>query len=429
MGFLEFLKGSPTCFHAVNNLSKLLDKNGFTKLDEAAIWGLKKGGKYYFTRNNSTLLSFIIPNNLDNYKFNIAAAHTDSPTFKLKPNFNYVKANYSMLNTEVYGGPIFPSWMDRALNIAGRVFVKNGNMIESKLISFDKAMAIIPNSPIHYMHELNTGHNYNAQNELIPLLSLDKDLKLMPLIAEKLGVKEEDIIGHDLFLANLDRGIIGGLNNELIMAPQIDNLECSFAILNTFSKADINSDVINVAVVFNNEEIGSSTREGATGSLLSSTLKRISSNLGKTEEEYQVALASSFIISADNAQGFHPNYAQNYDPTNAPVLGGGVVIKSAARGSYSTDGFSLAYFTEVCKKAGAKYQMNTNKSDIRGGSTLGAISVTNVSIPSVDIGLAQLAMHSAYETANVSDYYELEKVFTEFYKSDRLMLSDSNYKL
>lgn len=429
MKFLDFLKDSPTCYHAVNNLAKILDKNGFVKLNESEKWELKEGGKYYFTRNNSTLFSFTLPNDLTNYSFNITAAHSDSPTFKLKPNFKLDKGNYAMLNTEVYGGPILNTWMDRPLNIAGRVTVKeNGNII-SKLISFDKPMVVIPNSPIHYYPELNTGVKYNPQVDLIPLFSLSNDASLMEMIAKKLNVKEADILGHDLFLANLDRGCIGGANDELLMAPQIDNLECSFAIIDTFAKAKNNEKNINVAVIFNNEEIGSQTREGAGSTILSETLERISEALGRNKEGHLMTLASSFIVSADNAQGFHPNYPQNYDPTNAPVLGGGVVIKSAARGSYSTDGFTLAYFVSLCRDAKAKYQMNTNRSDKRGGSTLGAISIGKVSIPSVDIGLAQLAMHSTYETAEVSDFDELTKVLKKFYQSNRVLVSDNNFEL
>ncbi len=429
MKFLDFLKSSPTCYHAVNNLAGMLDKAGFTKLNESEKWDLKAEGKYYFTRNNSTLFAFTLPKNLDNVAFNITAAHSDSPTFKLKPNFKLDKGNYAMLNTEVYGGPIFNTWMDRGLNIAGRVTVKENDSIVSKLISFDKPMVIIPNSPIHYYPELNTGVKYNPQVDLIPLFSLDTNVSLLTLIAEKLGVKESDILGHDLFLAVLDRGMIGGAKDELLMAPQIDNLECSFAIIDTFIKAKTNDKNINVAVIFNNEEIGSQTREGAGSMILADTLERISESLGKNKEEHLISLSSSFIVSADNAQGFHPNYPQNYDPTNAPVLGGGVVIKSAARGSYSTDGFTLAYFVDLCHNAKAKYQMNTNRSDKRGGSTLGAISIGKVSIPSVDIGLAQLAMHSSYETAEVTDFNELEKVLKKFYESKRTLVSDNNFKL
>ncbi len=429
MEFLDFLKTAKTAYHAVNNFSKMLDGSGFIKLEESSSWKLEKGFKYYFTRNNATIIAFSIPNNLDDYAFNITATHSDSPTFKLKPNFKYLKGEYNMLNTEVYGGPIFSTWMDRPLDISGRVIINDEDKIKSKLISFDKPMAIIPNSSIHYYPELNTGVKLNPQVDLIPLFSLDKDKDLLDLISDKLGINKENILGYDLFLSLLDRGMIGGAEDEFIFAPQIDNLELSHALINTFKDLDVNDKNINLAVVFDNEEIGSLTREGAGSTILAYTLERISDVLGKTKEEHQKALASSFLISADNAQGFHPNYPGNYDPTNAPMMSKGIVIKSAARGSYTTDGFSLAYFRYICNKANALYQFNTNRSDKRGGGTLGAISLSHVSIPSVDIGLPQIAMHSAYETAAVNDYYEVVKAFKEFYKSYRTLEKDSLYNL
>ncbi len=415
MNLLEFLNASPSMYHAINNLKQLLDENGFTELKENNHWNLEFSKKYYVIRNDASILAFITPNNIDNLKFNIMAAHSDSPTFKLKPNFKYLKARYNMLNTEVYGGPIFSTWMDRPLDIVGRVLVKENNNIISKLISFDKPMAIIPNSPIHFYPELNTGAKLNPQVDLIPLYSLDNNLDLMDQISQKLQTKKDDILGYDLYLATLEKSVLGGANDEFIFSPKIDNLECSFGLIEGICKA-VSNDSLNLCVIFNSEEIGSQTREGAGSQFLAETLKRINLLLGVDEEKYQMALASSFIISADNAQAFHPNYPQNYDPTNDCHMGDGIVLKSSARGAYTTDGYSMAYFKDLCNKNDIKYQFTTNRSDKRGGSTLGAISLAHLSIPSVDIGLGQLAMHSSMETAALSDFIELQKLVNAFYK-------------
>ena len=416
MEFLDFLEKAPTAFHAVKELQDILDSFGFVKLQETEKWKLKAGEKYYFTRNNSSILAFTLPNEFEDLSYNIVAAHTDSPCFKIKPNFTIDKGRYNQLNTEIYGGPILNTWMDRPLNIAGRIIVRtNDHTLKTLLISFDKPMCIIPNCSIHYYHELNTGVKLNPQTE-------NKDL--LDLVADKLNIKRDSIVSHDLYLCLLDRGTLGGANDEFIMAPQIDNLECSYAALRALTMVEAPKSSINIAVLFDNEEIGSRTRQGAASMMLSDTLNRISKALGLTDEEHLIALANSFIISADNAQGFHPNYAFKYDPTNAAYMNSGVVIKNAARGSYTTDGISNAYFIELCKKSGTKYQQNTNRSDIQGGSTLGAISLSNVSIHSVDIGLPQIAMHSALETAGRYDYDELIKVLKEFYSTHINMSED-----
>lgn len=429
MEFLDFLEKSPTSFHAVKEACDILDSFGFSKLQEGEAWKIQKGEKYYFTRNNSSLIAFTIPNEVKDLSYNIVAAHTDSPCFKLKPNFTIEKDKYNLLNTEIYGSPILNTWMDRPLNIAGRIIVRtNDHTLKTMLISFDKPICIIPNCSIHYKKDLNDGAKLNPQIDLLPLLS-DNDISdkdLLDLVAEKLNIKKDSIISHDLYLALLDRGSIGGINNEFIFAPQIDNLLCSYASLRALTMATPKESSINVTVLFDNEEIGSRTRQGAASNLLSDTLKRISYSLGLNEEKHLIALAQSFIVSADNAQGFHPNYPEKYDITNRCYMNEGIVIKSAARGSYTTDAMSLAYFTEICKKANAKYQLNTNRSDIAGGSTLGAISLSNVSIHSVDIGLAQIAMHSAMETCGTFDYDELIKALKKFFET-HINLSEDGF--
>ena len=426
--FLSFLKTSYTAFHAANNICEILDENGFIKINESDKWNLKENGKYYFTRNSSSVIAFTIPANLDELSYNITAAHLDSPTFKLKPNFKMVKSKYEILNTEVYGGAIYNTWFDRPLNIAGRVMVKNGNKIETKLFSFDKAICMIPNLPIHYNRDVNNGVSLNPQVDTLPIVSMNLEDDLLDLMAKKLNCKKDDILSFDLYLALLDRGCYAGINDEFIMAPQIDNLECSHTLIDALISSN-NSKSVNVCALFDNEEIGSRTRQGAASTILSTALERIAISLNKSKEEYLCSLANSFFVSADNAQGYNPAHPEKFDPTNDCHINGGIVIKNAARGSYTTDGASLAYFKMLCDLVGAKYQLNTNRSNIPGGSTLGAISLSSVSIPSIDIGLAQLAMHSAYETAGSYDIAELKKAIVKFYNTHLKSVSDGTFEI
>ena len=425
---LKFIKNSPSAFHACVNIAEELENNGFKRLSENQKWSLELGCKYFITRNNSSVIAFTLPSSIKELSYNITAAHLDSPTFKLKPNFTLDKSRYSMLNTEIYGGPILNTWMDRPLDIVGRVIYKTSEGLKTKLVAFNRPMAIIPNCSIHYYHELNSGVALNPQTEIIPLVGDNKinETDLLGLVAKEININKEDIVSHDLYLAILDRGSIGGANNDFIFAPQIDNLECSYALTKSLISATPNSS-INVMSLFDNEEIGSQTRQGAGSTLLSTILSRISETLGYSNIEHNIALANSFFVSADNAQGYHPNYAHKYDPTNAVYMNDGIVIKNAARGSYTTDGMSQAYFKTVCEKANAKYQLNTNRSDVRGGSTLGAISLSNVTIHSVDIGLPQIAMHSCLETAGAHDYDELIKAIVKFYSMHLVINNDDDF--
>lgn len=417
MDFLEFLHDSKTAFHACMKSKEILLQNGFIELNEVDDFKLEKGKNYFLTRNNSSVIAFQIPNDLSNLGFNITAAHLDSPTFKLKPNFELDFTRYQKLNTEVYGGPIFYTWFDRPLDIAGRVLVKNGNSIETKLISFNKAMAVIPSLSIHYNREANSGQKLNPQEDMLPIYA-DNEIEygdLLGRIADKLNVERDNILSYDLYLALLDRGMYAGQNNEFLVAPQIDNLECSFVALDSLINSKPANGTINVMVLFDNEEIGSRTRQGADSNLLDIVLARIADSLNINQNDYYKALAKSFFISLDNAQGFHPNYAYKYDSTNKCLMNEGVVIKSAARGSYTSDGYSIAIFKCLCENSDAKYQFMTNRSDIPGGGTLGAINISHISIPSVDIGFAQIAMHSAMETTGALDIEEMKKVIKYFY--------------
>lgn len=415
--FLEFIKDTPTAYHAAYKFKALLKQNHFIELSENEPWTLVPGGKYFIGRNMSSLAAFVIPKDKP-VSFNITAAHLDSPTFKLKPNFTIEKGRYQKLNTEVYGGPIFSTWMDRPLGIAGRVIVRTEEGIQASLVNLDEPLVFIPNLPIHYNRNANKGVELNPQVDMLPIIAdmAHGNNTLYERIAQRLNVNAEDILSSDLYLTNLDRGCLAGIHQEFIMAPQIDNLECAYGLIEALLQSTPKASV-NVCVLFDNEEIGSSTIQGADGTLLADLLKRIGLAIHLTEEEAMRILANSFMVSADNAQGFHPNYPGKYDETNPCYLNEGVVIKNAARGSYSTDAMSSAYFQSICKRAKVKVQLNTNRSDILGGSTLGAISIRHVSIPSVDIGLAQLAMHSSYETAGRYDLADLIAAITEFYNN------------
>lgn len=418
--FLEFLQDAPTAFHAAKKLKERLLSQGFIELKEQEKWNLKPEGKYFIGRNMSSLIAFVLPEQESLKAFHITAAHLDSPTFKLKPNFTLEQGKYVKLNTEVYGGPIYSSWLDRPLGIAGRVFIEQDSLIVAKLVNLKRPMVCIPNLPIHYNRNVNKGVELNPQIDMLPLYSSKNGISLKEVIAKELGVSKEEILSSDLYLTCLDRGCFIGEQEEFFMAPQIDNLECSYGLIEGLLAAT-SSPYVNVCALFDNEEIGSSTLQGAGSTFLSDVLKRISIAMHASEEEYLIALGKSFFVSADNAQGVHPNYPEKYDKSNPCFLNEGVVIKNAANGSYTTTAFSCAAFQAICKKASVPVQLTTNRSDVRGGSTLGAISLAHVSIPSVDIGLAQLAMHSCYETAGTHDLAYFITAIQEFYSSSLLV--------
>lgn len=416
---LSFIRSSKSCFHAVENIKSMLTEAGFCELCESDKWTLSHGGKYFTVRNGSSIIAFAVPKCAPK-AFIMAAAHSDSPSFKVKENPEIAAGTYVKLNTEKYGGMLMSTWFDRPLSVAGRVAVKGENGIETKLCDIDRDLLIIPNVAIHMNRAANEGMAYKANVDTVPLFGDENSKgKFMSLVAKSAGVKENEILGHDLFLYCRDAGTLVGCDKEYIASPKLDDLECAFALI----KGVINSgesEGVKVCCVFDNEEVGSETKQGAASSYLRDTLRRISIALEIGEEDYQRMLANSFLVSADNAHAIHPNHPEYADAGNAPVMNGGIVIKYNANQRYSTDAISAAVFKSVCDKAKVKYQSFANRSDMLGGSTLGSISNTMVPVKTVDIGLAQLAMHSAYETAGVRDLDDLVSAMTVYFEENSI---------
>lgn len=416
---MEFIKKSPTAFHVVNNIKEILLANGYNELLEGQTWNIDAGEKYFVTRNNSSIIALNLGTDLEKYSFNVAASHSDSPTFKIKENAELeIRGKYTQLNTEGYGGMLCSSWFDRPLSIAGRVLIQDGDSFTTKLINFDRDLVLIPNVAIHMNRSVNDGYSYNKQVDMLPLFggSESKIGDLQKLIADELKIDQEMICGSDLYLYNRMQPSVWGVNEEFISCPQLDDLQCAYTSLQGFLKG-ANKQSINVFACFDNEEVGSGTKQGAGSTFLADVLKRINNALNKTDEEYYRALASSLMLSADNAHAVHPNHPNKTDVNNCVYLNEGIVVKSHAGQKYTSDALSIAVFKGLCKKAGVPVQFFANRSDTVGGSTLGNILMGQVSMNSVDIGLPQLAMHSSYETAGIKDTYYMIKVMEEFFNS------------
>lgn len=420
---VDFLYDSPSAFHAVENVKEDLVKAGFSELKEEAKWNLEKGGKYFTTKNGSALIAFVVGNGeIEENGFKLIGAHTDSPGFRIKPKAEMVvEDTYVRLNTEVYGGPILSTWFDRPLSLAGRVTLKSENPLEPKieLLNIKRPIMIIPNLSIHMNRTINEGYAYNKQKDTLPLLSLvnenlEKGNYLMNLIAEELKVAKEEIIDFDLFLYEFEKGCIMGLNEEFISSGRLDDLQNVHAGIEAIKNAAVTNGT-NVMICYDNEEVGSATKQGADSDMLANILERIILCLGKGREDFFRTLAKSFIISADNAHALHPNYPEKHDPTNRPMINKGPVIKVNANQAYTTDAESSAVYEMICMKAGVPYQKFVNRSDVRGGSTIGPINSTHLNIRSVDMGTPQFAMHSIREFAGVEDHMYAYKSFLEFF--------------
>lgn len=410
---LHFIGQSPSIFHAVHHIKTALIYAGFTEIREEDPWHIKQGGKYVVTRNGSALMAFTIPED-DGKAFHVTVAHGDSPTFKIKENPELKDKNYIRLNVEGYGGMMMSSWLDRPLSVAGRLFVKEKDYIIPKLVALDGTFLLIPSVAIHMDRTVNQGKSWSIQTDLLPLYGTAHcETPFMSLVANAAGVKEKQIIAHDLFLYNRTPGILWGAEKEFISSPKLDDLHSAFSSFRGFTMGKKEKN-ISLYALFDNEEVGSGTAQGAGSTFLTNTIHRIAFALGKNYDETEAMIAKSFMISADNGHAIHPNHSEYADPINAPILNGGVVIKFNAQQRYATNGYTAAIFRNICEKANVPVQNFTNHSDNPGGSTLGNISTTKIAIPTVDIGLAQLAMHSAYETAGSYDTEYLTKAIAAF---------------
>lgn len=422
---LNFIEKCPSPYHRAETLSKILDENGFTRIYEQDNRALLPGGKYYVLRNYSSVIAFKIPKDVK--AFNIIAAHLDSPTFKIKENPQLKQGPYISLNTERYGGMIYSTWLDRPLSVAGRIMVKDGNSVKQKLVNIDRDLLIIPNLAIHMDRTANDGKKMNPQTDLLPLYALESEtVDFYSQIAQAAGVEKDDILSDDLFLYNRQKGTLLGADSEFVASPKLDDLQCVFAALQGFLSAKEEKSVP-VLAIFDNEEVGSETKQGARSTFLSDVLYRITKSAGGDRDDMIRFLSNSFMISADNAHAVHPNNISVADPTNRPAINGGIVIKYNANQRYTTDGVSAALFKMILDKAGVKYQTFHNRSDILGGGTLGNISNTRVAVNTVDIGLPQLAMHSAYETAGVKDTEDFIRASKTFYECETEKHGDGVY--
>ena len=410
---LDFLAASPTAFHACRNLAGRLEGEGYRELLEQEEWQLQPGGKYFVRRNGSALIAFRIPTG-GVRGFLMMAAHSDSPSFKIKEHGAVPTAGmYTRLNVEKYGGMLCSSWMDRPLSVAGRVAVREGERIVLRLVNVDRDLLLIPHVAIHMDRSANDGKKFDPNVDMLPLFGdASAEDKFDALIAEEVGARPEDVLAKDLFLYPRTPGTVWGANEEYLSSPRLDDLQCVFGCTEGFLRAG-ETEETPVLCVFDNEEVGSGTKQGADSSFLEDVLARITEGTGGNLRR---CLARSFLVSADNAHAVHPNHPEYADRNDRPEMNKGIVVKYNANQRYTTDAVSAAAFTELCRAAGVPTQRFTNRADLPGGSTLGNISTAHVSVDSVDIGLAQLAMHSAYETAGTKDTEYLVRAAEAFFR-------------
>jgi len=420
--FINFSHSSKSIFHVVKNTADVLVDNGYKEISESEKWELESGGKYFFKKNHSSLIAFSIGNgNLNEFGFKISGNHTDSPGFRIKPNPEMVGDSYLRLNTEVYGGPILNTWLDRPLSIAGRVVVKGEDIFKPKtiLVNIDKPCLIIPNIAIHQNKLVNKGVELNKQNDTLPILTLvneelEKQNFLLKIIAKENNIDIDEILDFDLYLYEFEKGCLVGLNEEMISSPKIDNLAALYVSLNAFIESK-NFNGINILACFDNEEIGSHTKQGADSNMLLNAMDRISLSLGGDREDFFCSLANSFMLSVDGAHAVHPAQNQKTDPIVRPMMNHGIALKVAANQSYTSDAHSLAVIKQILEPNKIPYQYFVNRSDTPGGSTIGPISSTHLDINSIDLGVAMIGMHSIRELCGVKDLMNLKKLLKIYY--------------
>ena len=414
----RFLDESPTCYHAAANAKAALTAAGAVELRESEQWKLEKGTLYVVERGDSALVAFRVPEG-PFHGFLMAAAHSDSPTFKVRETAEAASAGNTLrLSVEPYGGGVWRGWLDRPLSVAGRVVVRKGDRLVSRLVNIDRDLLVIPGVAIHMDRSVNKGAELNPAVDLLPLLGCGKEPgAFRKLIAEAAGVREEHLLSTELFLYPRTKAVQTGLNGEFIVSPRLDDLQCVFGCLEGFLAAKPGGS-LPVLAVFNNEEVGSNTRQGADSTFLTDVLERIAHGCGLDSDAWKAAIANSFMVSADNAHAIHPAHPEYADKGEFPVLGGGIVIKYNANQRYTTDAVSGAVFQAICQEAGVPVQRYSNRADLPGGSTLGNISTAHLSVPTVDIGLPQLAMHSVCETAGAADTDLLVKAMTAYFSRE-----------
>lgn len=425
---INFIKNSPTPFHVVENIKKELILNGYKELLESESWKIEQDKKYFVIRNGSSIISFSIPSQVFNNVL-FCAAHSDSPCFKIKPNAEHeVCGCYTKLNCEKYGGMIYSTWLDKPLSVAGRVVCSTTNGIKSSLVNLEDESCIIPNLAIHMQRDINNGYVYNLQTDMLPLIGNQsyKD-KFIRKISEHTNTSIDSIIDYDLYLYNKECGIIWG-DGEYFSAPRIDDLQCVYAAKEAFIQSK-NTNAMNMLAVFDNEEVGSLTKQGARSTFISDTLTRIKESLKISSSEFIRKISSSFMISADNAHAVHPNHAEKADITSQPKMNHGIVIKYNANQQYTTDAVSASIFKKILNIADIPYQEFANRSDIPSGSTLGNLLNQQISLNTIDVGAAQLAMHSSYETAGTKDTSYLIDGLKSFYKTKICYKSDGIYEI
>ena len=424
----DFLNKGVSAFHSTAAAVAILEANGYQNCPESAAWDLVPGGKYYTTRNGSAVLAWRMPKGKLT-GWHATASHSDSPTWKIKELDGGKDSVFARAETEGYGGMIMPSWLDRPLSVAGRILVRTETGIESRLVNPDRALACIPNVCIHFDHEVNKGKNYNPQVDLQPIFGA-AGTTLREVLAEEAGVKAEDILDSDLVLCTREKAERVGLKGEYFMSGRIDDLECAYTTLWGFLQGRGEEEGRgDMWVMFDNEEVGSSSRQGAQGTLMANVLARIEEKLGVTREQSIRARTNTLLLSADNGHATHPNHPEKSDPAHPVTLGGGVLLKYNARQTYTTSGFTGAAFAAICKNAGVPVQVASNRADVPGGSTLGNLLGHQILIPMVDIGLAQLAMHSSMETASCIDAEYMAKAVAEFYNTPISQPKDGEWKL
>ncbi|MDY2829638.1 MAG: M18 family aminopeptidase [Sodaliphilus sp.] len=421
---LSFLDSSPCNFLAVDSVRNILTNNGFSERSLNSKFNLKQRAKVFFTKNDSAIFAISLgKKSIAETGFKIIAAHSDSPCFRIKPNA-VIKAENGIikLNTEVYGGPILYTWFDRPLSLAGRVIVRSGDSLHptTKLVKFDNPLLQIPHLAIHFNRAVNEGNPLSKQKDMLPIIakindSLQADNLILQLISDKLGIAQSDIIDFDLMLYDTEHACTFGANNEFLSSGRLDDLSMVHAAITAITEQD-GGDQTLVVAIFDNEETGSGTKQGAGSPVLSNILLRLVEMQGGSFEDFAIAIEKSFMVSADNAHAFHPNYAEKYDPTNHPTLGGGPCIKINSNCKYMTDAHSAAIFKCLCEDANAPFQYFVNHSDVAGGSTLGNILTGQIDIEGVDVGNPLLAMHSVRETGSVDDHLNMIKVFKKFFE-------------